>query len=519
MALLSALAIPVMAISAPTLPTIMQDEYVYSIGSRFESRYANDFGNHIFMLVYGLTSVFGENYYLAAKAINVVIQTFGAFGVFILATRYLPRNFSLVFSVGYLLGPNLLYTSVFMPDVFHGAIVIWLFYLTIRAVDNHYLSFAWQIGLGLISALALLVKFHAIAAVMAVFIFLAITQVGQSQSLLRRLTRPLGYLGLTYGFWVALAWLFSGQLWILPIGDSYFSSLSSLLPFSQLELVSIGGVAATVFVLAIILLSSRRITRVEENGKVNLFVLVLSSFVTYVLLVVAFTIFISATGDDHSQRLLLRHFEFLIPLLVLAGAVALLDKNSNYWKLTFVIAISSIWTVAFAGAFGLTLFSDSSFVYAMDRGGLFPVLVSYASVGAFLVMGLRSRNFSKQKLAPYLALVALITPSLFGLVERSLNASDEVTADFAGQQARSLSLEYGVEKVVVVSSNLQDAFLAMMWVDDPSSEYVRELDYQGLLKLTEEQRALVVVLNPVEGLGGDIQENGYSIFLPESSPG
>lgn len=513
-ALLVLISIPVLLLSMPTLPTVMQDEYVYSIGARYDSDYGESFGNLVFMAIYGITGFFGENFYFGAKLLNLVFQTIGALGVFFLAKLYFGRRISLVFGIAYFLGPNLLYTSTFMPDVLHGAIVVWLLYLALRIPRRSRFMVSWIILMGFVSALGLLIKFHSVAAILGIFVLIGLQSLWQSFTITEKILRPTAYFFSTYIFWVLIAWSLSGHLIVLPFGRNYMGSLYSETGISAPLLMTVGFVGAAIFILVTSILSHSSNLPRNEDKNTDLFALMLIVSATYALLIVSFTIFITISGDDHSQRLLFRHFEFLIPLIVLATAVAFVSSDSGKWKQIYGFLVLLIWITAFAGAFGLALFTDSAFVYSLDRGGLFVVLISTASIGLFVYLGFTSRNFSRNGFFHYLVLIALVAPSIVGLFERASNASEEVTADIAGRQASSLSVEHGAERVVVVSTNLQSAFLAMMWVDDPSSEYKSDLQFKDLEKLTDDQNSLVLILDPAEGIGGDVQEDGYSIFLP-----
>lgn len=506
----------VFAFSWGTLPNIMQDEYVYSIGSRYKSGYPDEFGNHLYFFLFGATSFFGGDFYSANKFLNAVMLFIGSVGVLQIGLRFYNWRISLLFALSFVLGPSGLYVSVFMPEVLFAAIAVWLVYCFTRFLDsedgNRWFYYVLMI---ILSAGLILVKPHAVALIAGFS-----TTMLLSSLLAQRLRAGLrivavGYLLFTYFVWILTGSILTGEFRLFPFGNTYMSAASAWVGDGILFILVIitFGLGVAVFFLPMLAQKLSKLGSWKSGTKHEFLRLVIVLLVFLSVMTVLFSLLVTDLGDNHSDRLLLRYVEFMFPLLLMAVLGVSAQRSSARNKIILIVLVGAFFVFFLRFALAEPALADSAYIFSLSVWGFIPAFIGIVLV----IVNSLSGKPVKSELSPKLVAVAvsfcLMLPTTMALTSRALTSTAAVSSDIAGQAVHALRDKNIFETAYVVGANRQQAFNAMFWIDMPESQYLQSLTLLDLEQLTA-QGDLVLVLDPIEGLQGDISGDGYAIFTP-----
>lgn len=347
----------------------------------------------------------------------------------------------------------------------------------------------WALAGGTL-ALAALTKPHALISLVAIGIFIFILSLGRPlfiRSVLVRglstliafvivrvlggflLAGPIGVNFLTsYGAADAVGEIVGGQ----TSGDEALSPAETafaLFP-AQFEIHVLTGVAALGAFLAPLVVNVLRLIGKRNANDVQIFGLL--SFVWFGVMLVAIVLFtgwVTGTGDDHTTRVLLRYYDFMFPVLALAGLAVTFD---------FVKQKPALWSrLAAAGA----LFFLATSAYTGIFGGL-TIQIADAPTLAGLVVNTEVYNISAG-----LVVLSALTVAFFPEYSRYVVATSVVTglaltgfqaqgqyihfrgqdssADVAGKTLASSYSAEEIDAVAVVSATRFDGRVASLWMD------------------------------------------------------
>lgn len=354
------------------LPVIMQDELVYSMASRKYPVAESEYGNYLFNWVFSASNACGSGFYACAKALNVGFLLGAGICIFGLASFFVGRVASTAIAVSLVMGPSMINASFFMPE----SMLIFFVYLS--------LWLAWRVretpsiqnyGLLVLSLLAAtLVKPHAWALVVAIAIFMGV--VSSSNSKLKFLSNAGLLFLLVLGGRLVSGFLIAGPVGLNLIGPGYGFSFENLTA-SSIESFSASAAGSTIsassdsmaLVPAILNQLLRHsvalafvvgflpFARIFFDFKVQhmmvgfknsdasaLRFLTLLMIGLFLLMTAIFSVYVTSTGDDHSDRILGRYFEFLLPLIWLSFLAGL----EHFSKRKTVVLV--LLTMAFYGA-------------------------------------------------------------------------------------------------------------------------------------------------------------------------
>ena len=521
----------------PTLPTVMQDEYVYLVQTGLQPISENEFGNFLHTFIYASIFLFGDGFYLAAKVINVVWLFSFSVSVWLTARLYLEHWVATVIALATALSATGLYASVLMPEMMFFALASWSIYFFALAIQPEqkrpWLMFSVSV---LFLTLAGLTKPHAIILTAGLVGFLIISvflkREAFRKSLLRMGLVTFGYLGLK----LALGFALAGTQGLTILGASYERSLISF--FNQISAFNQGAMSASALVinpvdaqgfsnfflftithLALLTFGFAFMTLgfpmllirpLSKLSDFQLLVIVIS--VVYLVGIAMFTALVTFTGDNHADRLLGRYFEFLIPLVFIAGLIELFRREKVLLprKILFAVSIlvfAIVWIAIISQAdFKL---SDSATLLGAFRQELLPWLViAFVAVLALLIID------RPKQLKPIAATALLLTVLLTGLSSQQrqieLN-SGKVSADFAGDALRNNHSEIPGDQVVVLGTNKQLAFVTKFWsVKKDVDHFV--LNPESIVSANDPQLANYTLIVELSG----IQVNdGYELTTGE----
>jgi phosphoglycerol transferase len=370
-------------------PAILQDEWIYTVSSRLYSPWAQDlsydFGNYLFNLIYSSTLLCGDGFYTCAKVMNLVFIQGFILILFAIALRFMPFWGAFVFYVVAVLSPVNIYSSMYLPEplfFFLLGITLWF---VLKAADNpSWITWAY---VGIPLAFAHMAKPHALIAAMAIGVYLLFSALEDRPYWKNAVIRASALLGsfvivrAVVGFAIAgpkslnifgayggnsaigefVAGVASGEANLEAgsslVGAGAVAGAAGLFP-AQLfthSLVISALLGAAVVAMIIAAIDSVRTKEIKPAHR--LAILALIWLIVMVIAIVLFTGWITGAGDDHTTRVLLRYYDYLFPIVILAGVAVAFDKtileNTTAWIRWVAIApIFILISTAFAGYFG-----------------------------------------------------------------------------------------------------------------------------------------------------------------------
>ena len=248
--------------------------------------------------------------------------------------------------------------------------------------------------------------------------------------------------------------------------------------------------------------------------------LALFSLGTMMIVISAFGAYVTTTGDDHTDRVLLRYYEFLIPIVYLGAYQVLRQKHpEGILKYVFfgVFLLSAV-LISANGIVGIEpRLSDSSYLLGIFDNLDMRWLYSAALVVTFLlILG------APVKLAQYTAATVSLATLFagFSAQQNQLDINSQpIGSDFAGQYVRDELPEVPGEEIYVVGSDKQLVEATIFWMDRPGVDYA--LFESGSIisraQIPDGTKLLVQVLGVgLESLGSEdiIMEDWAITFLP-----
>lgn len=520
----------------PTLPTVMQDEYIYLSQAILRPLGENDFGNFLFSFIYSVVIFLGEEFYIGVKIINACfLFLFGLF-IFLTSRLFLQNGPSLVLALSSILSATSLYASVFMPEIMYFSLASGsLYFMTLAFQDSKSRQLAWAALSVIFLAFASLTKPHAlilaVGYVLFVSLLLMLGRVRAKSGVGLISIFLLGFPALKLG----LGFLLAGKSGLTMLGKNYEQSLYDflsrfslgsgeslsaaggavaignevglssfiLLFLMQLAPLAFGLLFATLGLPLLLLRTGRKLSDYQW------LVLIVSG--TYIVAISAFGALVTSIGDDHSNRVLLRYLEFLVPFLLLAVLMEVAGKktssNVRFGLLFTAFSGASIYWVVSLSAKQHQL-SDSAILLGGFRLEILPWLVIAGWIGV-LILVIDKPKFLLTGVVTAIFLVSSIIG--YSSQERQLILnSEKFGPDFAGESLRANFTEVADSEILVVGTNLQFVSLTKFWslradVDHLILNQGSELDIESDLL---NEYSVVVELPGVKVSGGILLDSG-----------
>jgi phosphoglycerol transferase len=476
------------------LPSIMQDEYIYTSQARNLPFAEQLYSNYIFSSVMGLTNYCGDEFYACTKSINSVFFIGTVLFVFLIAARFLTFRWSVFAASVTALSPIAIPVSYFMPETMYFTmmtITIWVTLLVSRK-DSWILWIVSGLSLGATA----LVKPHAIFMLPAFAVFALIFVYKKSagswfQSLSAAIAVVAGFMITKLG----LGFAFAGTEGLKLFGG-YGSPVGALTGAAAAEEVSVGGEAAVrsglevlvsvasihlvthasamLLLAGIPLFLSFRVsysvlkTKAPIGEISSLFVLVALLTVSMVGVVALFEAYVTASGDDHSDRLILRYYEFLIPQFVIMGLLLTRFTDSNrLFRIiqgSIVVTASMLFTISYPPTFNKQ-YADSSTLPGIGDSQSFFVFVGLfvsCSVVFWIVNPESGNKVIGRVIMPAVLILALVM-SQNKLIE--INGTPAYF-DQAGWDSRTFLQDVPGNRILVVGQTRTEVFTVKFWIDE-----------------------------------------------------
>ena len=479
------------------LPSIMGDEYVYTSAAKHLPFAEQYFSNYLFSWVMSATNMCGTDFYVCTKSINSVFFALAIIFTFLIAARFLTFGWSVFVASVTALSPIAIPVSYFMPEIMYFAAMTGVVLVALWVADKG----KWQLWslVGISLGLAALVKPHAIFMLPAFTVFaLVVSYKLASGSWLAGL-RSAG--STIAGFFVAkfgLGFLFAGTEGLKLFGG-YGSPVDALTSVVQnqaptvsqdagtqatgLELlasVSLGHLAMHLAVVLMIaglpLLLSLRVLlsvakKAEPVGPVSsLFILVGLITFSIIAVVAVFEAYVTVGGDDHSDRLILRYYEFLIPQFIVMGLLLPRFTDSKLvWRIlqgSTVVVAALFFSIFYPGNFDQQYADSSTLPGLAASGGLF-IAVAVAIAGAILywIFTPEEGNVLIGRFIIPLFLIVALVMSQSKLIE--INGT-QAYFDQAGWASRDALNDVPGERIIVIGQTRTEVFTVKFWIDEPN---------------------------------------------------
>lgn len=494
------------------LPSIMQDEYIYTSQAKNLPFAEQFYSNYVFSWVMGVTNYCGTDFYTCTKSINSVFFLATVLFTFLIASRFLTFRWSVFAASVTALSPVAIPVSFFMPETMYFSMMTMIIWLTLVVSKRRNLVL-WALP-GLALGVTALVKPHAIFMLPAFAVFALIYSYKKSESSWLKGLGAAGFVGV--GFMITklgLGFIFAGTNGLKffggygsPVGaiagvvskpaaeaplqtpqDPAAESLSSgeeqvveaaasgleiFLATSASHLLA--HTAVLLLLAGIPLVLSLRISlsvakTKQPIGDVSAFFILIALITVSMIGVVAlFEGYVTASGDDHSDRLILRYYEFLIPQLVVMGL--LLDRFTDSKTLFRVIQGSTIAlaTMAFTIIYPITFnkqYADSSTLPGIGDGQgffIFAGLFIACAVIFWIVNPGRGNLVIGRFIIPSVLIVALVM-SQNKLIE--INGTPAYF-DQAGWDSRTYLQDVPGDRILVVGQTRTEVFTVKFWIDE-----------------------------------------------------
>ena len=476
------------------LPSIMQDEYIYTSQAKNLPFAEQFYSNYIFSFVMGLTNYCGNEFYVCTKSINSVFFLATVLFTFLIASRFLSFRWSIFAASVTALSPIAIPVSYFMPETMYFTMMtltIWVTLLVSRK-DSWLL---WIVS-GLSLGAAALVKPHAIFMLPAFVAFALIFAYKKSdgswfQGLRAGSTVVVGFMVTKLGLGFAFAGseglkLFGGYgspvdaltgaantEEVLAVGDAPArSGLEVLISVASVNLITHSAVvlllAGIPFFLSLRVSYSIVKTKQPIGEVSSLFILVALITVSMIGVVALFEAYVSASGDDHSDRLILRYYEFLIPQFVVMGL--LLPRFTDSKRLfriiqgSIIVGASMFFTIYYPPTFDKQYADSSTLPGIGDTQGFFIFVGLFvgSAVIFWIVNPERGNQVIGRVIMPAMLILALVM-SQNKLIE--INGTPAYF-DQAGWDSRTYLQDVPGERILVVGQTRTEVFTVKFWIDE-----------------------------------------------------
>jgi phosphoglycerol transferase len=483
------------------LPSIMGDEYVYTSAARHLPFAEQFFSNYVFSWIMSATNLCGTDFYVCTKSINSVFFAIAIIFTFLIAIRYLTFGWSVFVASVTALSPIAIPVSYFMPEIMYFAAMTGVVLVALWIADQDR-WLLWSIS-GIALGVAALVKPHAIFMLPAFTIFAFVVAYKQVEgnwiSGLKSATASVvGFVVAKFG----IGFLFAGTEGLKLFGGygSPVEALTSIVGNTEPKVAEAQGIEATgvelfvsvasghlimhlaavLLIAGLPLLLSLRVmvsvaNKSEPVGPVSsLFVLVGLITFSIITVVAIFEAYVTVGGDDHSDRLILRYYEFLIPQFIVMGLLLPRFTDSKLpWRIAqgaLVASAALFFSIFYPANFNQQYADSSSMPGLHSSGGLFiAVAVALSAAILYWVFTPEEGNLILGRF-----ILPLFMVSSLVLAQNNLITINGTPAYFdqAGWDSRTYLEGVPGDQILVIGQVRTQVFTVKFWIDEP---YIRDL--------------------------------------------
>ena len=505
----------------PVLPAVMQDEYVYSMQSRFTPFAEQLYPNYLFSWLYSGTSICGDGFYGCGKVLNVFFFFVTLAFIFLIARRLLSVTWGAMIAAVAAFSPIHVYVSYFMPEAMYFAFITATIYVALIAGAKNKLG--WWISVGALLGASALVKPHALFTLPAFVLFAVLVALrAEGGSWAKGLLAGLGKLGAFAVVKFGGGFAFAGVAGLSLFGSSYSASFDQFvnqsagtgadivasgvstfeaapetvvaaaadgpgffdvfIPHSLAHLALLFTVAGIPLLLSVSVIKDAVVKRQQVSASSQFLLLIGLLSASFSFVVGAFEGVVTALGDDHSARIITRYYEFMIPLFLISAAVfaKFVEPKLRGRVVQSVVVIAAL-------IFGWVYLSgvDQSFADSILLSGYLsgPAVIPIISVIGIVVavVWVFSAGYGSNLIVyvatPLVLLIAGFTSQSYLLSQVGTN---EAYFDVAGQVAKDKLADAAGDKISIIGPVRYQNFTTKFWIDKPGIKDVTLPDGQAI---------------------------------------
>ncbi len=516
-------------------PTVFQDEWIYSMHSRLLPLDQSPIANYLYSWIYSSTNVCGLEFYSCAKNLNVVFVVLFALGLYLIARKYLGFYVALTIAAMSAISPISTYASFFMPESMYFAFSIFAIWALLEIRNRP--TYWWAIIAGATLGATALVKPHSLFLLPVVGIYLLLVSRPEASNWATRFLHSVSYLAGFLAFKFGLGFILAGSSGLVWFGTSYEATLNNVLttasplgdslptqvlaagsnltlaasasPSSLVELflAQLGGHYLGLFALVGVALPSLIATliRRQSNSLNDLSWFVALSTIFFVPAFALFSAFAIRSGDPLQDRLVMRYYEFLVPLAIIAAIAGWkhLGELSNKIRVPLVLATAvGLFIVGIVGVGSyLPLIWDGSVLqgFASQRWLIGLIAISSALI---LLFNLGKKPMLVQTLFGVVVPFSIVVSSFIATDSLRANALTPVAFDLAGQYARDQLTVAEQDNLVVIGQTRNELEAAKFWIDNPKvDQFVATAGSTVDLLALPADTKFVITMNEVQVAG------------------
>jgi hypothetical protein len=490
------------------LPVVMQDEYVYRRQVLLLIPAEYEYPNYLFSGLALLAEDSPIGFYAAIKLQNTLAVAIAIGVVYWALSQLTNRSIALVASAVFLVIPSIFQSSFYMPDMFLSAFLAASLALLLLAVNRGlgWRSWPW-IAAAVFLSFALLSKPHSLFFVIGIIVFATFELIRS-----RRLSPVFMVVGLALTIRLVTGFFVAGPAGLNLIGLSYSQSIVGAPGrFSQqsLNATGLGGsgvtgnvigsfaweflqlfAALSLLTLGLLVLLLVRAFRSAENLLIS--IIALSGMAA----IAAFETFVSANGDDHSERILTRHLEYLAAIIIGLGIHELQKHRSltqaNVFPIVSVITASVVAGVLVLSLLPLRRVSDGALIILSNVWGGGLIIATVFLIALFWFTQTSTKSW------PAISVVALLALLNFSAYVEIRNAysTENQTDQFAQMVAAELNL-VGREVFVIANAKASAELFLFYTVPESSTMSYAAPGAKVDVKSEESPRAIFFPLENV----------------------
>ena len=491
-------------------PVVLIDELLFSYVAVVDPS-LSPYSNSVFSFIYSSASLCGADFLVCGRGINLIFWSMIV--LMVSAGIYWTKNLAVAIFAFFVSTSSVSFFIVsFLPEVTYYFFVILALTLLAIAWSSAQRHLLLLVASGVVFGLAMLVKPHSLFVLVIAMAAQLIVGLLRKNDL-RRLSIGLGVLSLVPLATRVLIEVFRGSNNPFALFGNYLGGSGDELPafqddlpiatppdvvptgselFSSSALISgvVPYLSAALFLylppLIFILQREwrRRNTTVVSAPTLEESLVWLFSLASTGMLVMGylFGAYVTANGDDHSTRVLLRYSEYLVPFTWVAVIMLVARENSpSLSRRALVAPVGSVvlgaMFVAFGGMSGITLSTtDSLLLYSTSTwaGWFFAIVIGLSSV--FVAANGASPKFLV--VASSIATVGLVISS-YSLINQQ-SSFHRAEADGWNMFLEELGGEVADEDVIFIASSRPSAVSPMLMGGKFESAYALVNGYSSI---------------------------------------
>ncbi|WP_183407427.1 DUF7024 domain-containing protein [Massilia aurea] len=331
-------------------PTVFADEWYYSKMARLLPLSEALVPSYLYLWLFGASDACGAGFLDCVRAANLAFYLAAAPFLYLIARRYIGPAWAAVVAVLSLGAPLNIYTAYFMPEATYYFGFCVLSWIMLARADWSLLARA--LAGGLVLGTMSLVKVHALFLLPAlcVFVLYAGWHAGGAwlaRGLLAAAVAAAGTLAVKFG----LGYVLAGDAGLSVFGPFYQGAVRSEGASARLALLAPAFVNGRGHLMALAMLLGLPLAVIlhglcaglgrrdaGNEGARALHVYAILMLASAAGVTVLYTATLAHPGSNEGFRLHLRYYDFVFPLVWIAGAATLQDARARLPRLRWIIA-------------------------------------------------------------------------------------------------------------------------------------------------------------------------------------